>query len=693
MAKALQAKGLREEDLLPISYTLLKGRHHFSQRCAIVVKDLEDAVHQLQRIAAGEKPSGLFEGKVPRDFKGQKTIQEYADGLLAKCREDQAERDKYRETLGALADFYCQGYELEWDLLFGQSKPRKVRSPGYPFAREHYWVKPSEETYEMPEPLRMEEARWYVPDEVQPVELPEVSRNMELGALTAAAVEHLKKLLKEVAGIPGGRLEDDASFEELGLDSLMIASLNKKVEIWVGGLDATLFYKYNNVKALAAYLAEAYKDAVAAQAGLQVPASAERLPAGKTASVSARPAQSAIRPAARAVPDARARTDIAIIGVAGRYPKAETLDQFWRNLLEGKDCIEEIPPGRWKLEGFFEPNRTEAVKKGLSYSKWGGFLDRIEYFDPLFFNISPLEAMYMDPQERLFLEIAWSCMEDAGYTRESLQRDGYGNQIGVFAGATFNNYQLFMAEAAIRAGKPAYMAPSQTFSIANRVSYIMNFTGPSLTVDTACSSSLYAVHLACESIRNGQSRMAIAGGVNLSLHPSKYITLSQGQFSASDGRRRAFSEGGTGYVPAEAVGAVFLKPLQEAVKDNDFIYGVIKGTAVSHAGRTNGYTVPSPVSQSLAIETALQQSGIHPRTVSCIEAHGTGTSLGDPIEIKGLTDVFGKYTEETGYCSISSVKSNIGHAEAAAGIAQLTKVLLQLKHRTLVKNVMHGDRA
>ncbi|UUZ86392.1 polyketide synthase [Paenibacillus sp. P26] len=452
-----------------------------------------------------------------------------------------------------------------------------------------------------------------------------------------------------------------------------------------------MFYKYNNVKALAAYLAEAYKDAVAAQAGLQVPASAERLPAGKTASVSARPAQSAIRPAARAVPDARARTDIAIIGVAGRYPKAETLDQFWRNLLEGKDCIEEIPPGRWKLEGFFEPNRTEAVKKGLSYSKWGGFLDRIEYFDPLFFNISPLEAMYMDPQERLFLEIAWSCMEDAGYTRESLQRDGYGNQIGVFAGATFNNYQLFMAEAAIRAGKPAYMAPSQTFSIANRVSYIMNFTGPSLTVDTACSSSLYAVHLACESIRNGQSRMAIAGGVNLSLHPSKYITLSQGQFSASDGRRRAFSEGGTGYVPAEAVGAVFLKPLQEAVKDNDFIYGVIKGTAVSHAGRTNGYTVPSPVSQSLAIETALQQSGIHPRTVSCIEAHGTGTSLGDPIEIKGLTDVFGKYTEETGYCSISSVKSNIGHAEAAAGIAQLTKVLLQLKHRTLVKNVMHGS--
>ncbi|MGE7057602.1 beta-ketoacyl synthase N-terminal-like domain-containing protein, partial [Paenibacillus glucanolyticus] len=263
---------------------------------------------------------------------------------------------------------------------------------------------------------------------------------------------------------------------------------------------------------------------------------------------------------------------------------------------------------------------------------------------------------------------------------------------GVFVGATFNNYQLFMADAAKQANQDMYLATSQMFSIANRVSYIMNFTGPSLTVDTACSSSLYAVHLACESIRNGQSKMAIAGGVNLSLHPSKYITLCQGQFSASDGRCRAFGEGGTGYVPSEAIGAVFLKPLQEAIQDQDYIYGVIKGTAVSHAGRTNGYTVPSPVSQSQAIENALIQSGIDPRSISSIEAHGTGTALGDPIEIKGLTDVFGRYTEETGYCSISSVKSNIGHAEAAAGIAQLTKVLLQMKHQTLVKNVMHGQR-
>jgi polyketide synthase PksN len=299
--------------------------------------------------------------------------------------------------------------------------------------------------------------------------------------------------------------------------------------------------------------------------------------------------------------------------------------------------------------------------------------------------------MAMDPQERLFLETAWECVEDAGYTRKSLKEAEGGNHIGVFAGVSFNAYQLLISEAALKANRDMYPVNSQTFSVANRVSYVMNFTGPSLAVDTACSSSLYAIHLACEAIRSGQTKMAIAGGVNLSLHPSKYIMLSQGQFCASDGRCRAFNEGGTGYVSSEGVGAVFLKPLKDAEADGDIIYGVIKGTAANHGGKTNGFTVPNPVSQAMVIEQALLRSNIDPRSVSFIEAHGTGTALGDPIEITGLTDAFRKYTEDTGFCRISSVKSNIGHAEAAAGIAQLVKVLLQFKYRTLVKNVPHGN--
>jgi len=518
--------------------------------------------------------------------------------------------------------------------------------------------------------------------------------NTDIETLKAASIEHVKDLMAGITKIPIHRLDTELSFDELGLDSIMIAQLNQKIEQWVGKLDATLFFKYNNIQALGAYFVEEYPDAISVLANkTNLFTSTQKCNYLKEIPtlVSMRPKTLSSRSMVSAVSNVHSNnTDIAIIGVAGRYPQAATLDQFWRNLYTGKDCIEEIPTNRWSLDGFFESDRTKAAAQGLSYSKWGGFLENIDCFDPLFFNISPRDTMYMDPQERLFLEVAWECIENSGYTRKTLKQDGYGNQIGVFVGASFNNYQLLMMEAAQRAKQDMFPVNSQIFSIANRVSYVMNFTGPSLTVDTACASSLYAVHLACESIRSGQSRMAIAGGVNLSLHPSKYITISQGQFNASDGRCRAFCEGGTGYVPSEAVGAIFLKPLQAAIDDNDIIYGIIKGTSVSHAGKTNGYTIPSPVSQSLAIETALKQSQIHPRSISCIEAHGTGTSLGDPIEITGLTDVFRKYTKETGFCSISSVKSNIGHSEAAAGISQVTKVLLQLKHQTLVKNVMHG---
>jgi acyl transferase domain-containing protein/aryl carrier-like protein len=518
--------------------------------------------------------------------------------------------------------------------------------------------------------------------------------NTDVETLRAASIEHVKELMAAITKIPIDRLDTEVSFDELGLDSIMIAQLNQKIEQWVGKLDATLFFKYNNIQTLGNYFVEEYPDTISRLANKtngSIPKQKSSYLKEIPTLVSMRPATLSTRPMTSDFSNAHAyNTDIAIVGVAGRYPQAATLEEFWRNLYMGKDCIEEIPANRWPLEGFFESNRTKAAAQGLSYSKWGGFLENIDCFDPLFFNISPRDTMYMDPQERLFLEVAWECIENAGYTRKALKQNGYGNQIGVFVGASFNNYQLLMMEAAQKAKQDMFSVNSQIFSIANRVSYIMNFTGPSLTVDTACASSLYAVHLACESIRSGQARMAIAGGVNLSLHPSKYITISQGQFNASDGRCRAFCEGGTGYVPSEAVGAIFLKPLQSAIDDNDIIYGIIKGTSASHAGKTNGYTIPSPVSQSLAIETALKQGKINPRSISCIEAHGTGTSLGDPIEITGLTDVFRKYTKETGFCSISSVKSNIGHTEAAAGISQVTKVLLQLKHQTLVKNVMHG---
>ncbi len=254
---------------------------------------------------------------------------------------------------------------------------------------------------------------------------------------------------------------------------------------------------------------------------------------------------------------------------------------------------------------------------------------------------------------------------------------------------SFNDYQLYSV--AEWAKGNIIPVNSQICSVANRVSYFLNLGGPSLSIDTACSSSLYAIHLACESILKKECAMAIAGGVNLTVHPAKYVTICSTKFAASDGRCRAFGEGGDGYVPGEGVGAVLLKPLSQALKDSDHIYAVMKGTAVNHDGKTHGYSVPNPVAQSELIKKVIVKSGVDPRTIGYVEAHGTGTSLGDPIEITGLSDAYRAYTEEKQYCPIGSVKSNIGHLEAASGISQLTKVILQLKHKTLVPSLLHSE--
>nr|WP_010097990.1 beta-ketoacyl synthase N-terminal-like domain-containing protein [Ornithinibacillus scapharcae] len=368
--------------------------------------------------------------------------------------------------------------------------------------------------------------------------------------------------------------------------------------------------------------------------------------------------------------------DIAIIGVSGKYPQAKDVAEYWANLRSGKDCINEIPKDRWDYTPYYDEDKS---KKGKVYSKWGGFIDGMKQFDPLFFNISPKEAELMDPQERLFLTSVYELLEDAGYTPEELRKNSsiLGN-VGVYVGVMYSEYQLYGAEQQSK-GRPLALSSSAS-SIANRISYYFNLHGPSIALDTMCSSSLTAIHLACESIKNGGCNVAIAGGVNLSLHPNKYFLLSQGKFVSSNGRCESFGEGGDGYVPGEGVGSVMLKKLSQAIADGDQIYGVIKGTDVNHGGKTNGYTVPNPTSQSEVIGRVLEKTGINPRTISYVEAHGTGTSLGDPIEITGLTQAFRKYTDDRQFCAIGSAKSNIGHCESAAGIAGLTKVLMQMKH-------------
>ncbi|KPA16874.1 polyketide synthase, partial [Candidatus Magnetomorum sp. HK-1] len=377
--------------------------------------------------------------------------------------------------------------------------------------------------------------------------------------------------------------------------------------------------------------------------------------------------------------------DIAIIGVHGRYPQANTLEEFWNNLKNGRNCIEEIPKDRWDIDAFYHANKA-THDFGNIYARWGGFIQQADCFDALFFNISPREAAIMDPQERIFLETVWALLESGGHRRKDFS--SIDHQVGVFVGVMNNDYEFLSGQSYGQ----GYIteANSSYFSIANRVSYFFNFNGPSVAVDTACSSSLTAIHFACESLLSGECRAAIAGGVNLILNPMHYMRLCGMQMLTDSNQCKSFGAGADGFIDGEGVGAVLLKPLEDAIRDKDQIWAVIKSTSLNAGGKTSGFTVPNPNAQSKLISSALEKANIHPGSIGYIEAHGTGTSLGDPIEVKGLINAYEQYITDKQYCAIGSVKSNIGHLESAAGIASLTKVILQMKHKQLVPS-LHSE--
>lgn len=510
-----------------------------------------------------------------------------------------------------------------------------------------------------------------------------VAPEIDLAQSATSSLEEIARatvrtLVAKRKGMESSGLDEDKPFYEHGLESVDLLRIVKEIEALLGAeLYPTLLFEYTTIRELATYLGEQFPEKFKPE--MEEKAVPPPIPT-KSISIELSPPISRVT----------SEEPIVIIGVAGRYPMAQDLDEFWENLCEGRDCIINVPKSRWDVERYFSPERGLP---GKTYSRWGGYIDGHDQFDSLFFNISPNEAVMMDPHERIFLETVWATLENAGYTRERLRKvapaAGKGANVGVFAGVMWSDYQLFGWES-YQHGATA-MASSWFSSVANRVSYFFNLTGPSMPVDTACSSSLYAIHLACESIRRGECRMAIAGGVNLSLHPYKYIRLSELQMLSSTGRCRTFGADGDGYVPGEGVGAVLLKPITDALRDGDTIYAVIKGSAVNHNGRTSGFSVPSPESQERLIAEALKHAGVASRSISLIEAHGTGTALGDPIEVSALTAAFGRYTSDQCFCSLGSVKSNIGHLEAAAGIAGLTKVLLCMRRRMLVPS-LHSSR-
>lgn len=363
------------------------------------------------------------------------------------------------------------------------------------------------------------------------------------------------------------------------------------------------------------------------------------------------------------------REPIAIVGIGCRFPGSDGPDAFWQFLKDGGDAITEVPDDRWDVD---EAARAISSSEDCQVARHGGFIRDIDQFDADFFGISGREADNMDPQQRLLLEITWQALENANIPPASLA----GTPAGVFVGIC--NSDFFVRQAGGDAGKlDMYTSTGSAHSVASgRLSYVLGLRGPAVSVDTACSSSLVAVHLACQSLRLGESSVALAGGVNLMLLPEITVSLSRARMLSPDGHCKAFDARANGFVRAEGCGMVVLKRLSDAHRDGDTIHSVILGSASNQDGRSHGLTAPNGPAQEQVIHAAIANGGIQPDDVTLIEAHGTGTSLGDPIEARALANVFGQRPAGSMPVAIGSVKSNIGHAESAAGVAGLIKLIL-----------------
>lgn len=446
---------------------------------------------------------------------------------------------------------------------------------------------------------------------------------------TTAIEIWLAEKLAERMGIGADEIDIHQPFSFYGLGSVETVGLTGELGAWLGrSLSATLAWDHPSIALLVRHLT-----------GVEGPAPV------------------------RTTSTAQTLEPIAIVGIGCRFPGAEDPEAFWQLLRDGVDAVGEIPSSRW------DSNAYE------SNTRWGGLLTEVDRFDPHFFGISPREAVHMDPQQRLLLEVAWEALEDAALSPSHLG----GSRSGVFVGISTGDYARLLLQDP--SSIDAYVGTGAAGSIAaNRLSYLFDWRGPSLAVDTACSSSLVALHLACRSLRHGECDLALAGGVNLLLSPELTISFSQARMMSADGRCKTFDHKADGYVRAEGCGMVVLKRLSDALANGDNVLALVRGTAVNQDGRSNGLTAPNGNAQREVIRAALADARITADQIACVEAHGTGTPLGDPIEVESLKAVLmdGRTSDQP--CVIGSVKTNIGHLEAAAGIAGLIKVVLSLRH-------------
>jgi acyl transferase domain-containing protein/acyl carrier protein len=457
-------------------------------------------------------------------------------------------------------------------------------------------------------------------------------------AVRAWLVERLAGQL----GLEPATLDVKRALVEYGLNSAQAVGLSGELQEWLGRpLAPTLLYAYPTIETLAQHLGS--PDAATSAAVVQ--------------------------------PPGQAQEPIAVVGMGCRFPGgADDPEAFWRLLCDGFDAVGEVPPDRWDADAWYDPDPEAA---GRTCSRWGAFLGPVDRFDAAFFGISPREAQAMDPQQRLLLEVAWEALEDAGLAPDRLA----GQPAGVYVGASVSDYLRLLDAAADAAQVDGYTATGNSLSVmAGRLSYFLGLQGPSLVVDTACSSSLVAVHLACQSLRLGECRLAMAGGVNVMLSPLVAVSYSRARMLSPEGRCKTFDAAADGFVRGEGCGLVVLKRLSDALADGDRVLALIRGSAVNQDGHSNGLTAPNALAQEAVLRCALAGANLAAEEVGYVEAHGTGTSLGDPVEMLALGAVLGAGRPADRPLLVGSVKTNLGHLESAAGVAGLMKAILAVRH-------------
>jgi acyl transferase domain-containing protein/D-arabinose 1-dehydrogenase-like Zn-dependent alcohol dehydrogenase/acyl carrier protein len=481
---------------------------------------------------------------------------------------------------------------------------------------------------------------------------------------------------------PNEDFDTNRPLTELGMDSLMVRELSNALSGGLGiKLPVTLAYDYPNVESMATFILSKLK--IKEVADVPAPKKTAPAPASAKGATKAAPTASkspASPPLIVAAGTATVSTEpLAVLGMSCRMPMgADTPDAFWEKIANGVDCIVQVPNDRWDIDNYYDADKAAPGKMN---SRFGGFLDQVNLFDPLFFGISPKEAKSMDPQQRLLMETAWECMENAGRA----PTPNVPEIVGVFVGATTFDYQLRKARMPVGEVDSFWGTGSSNSVTAGRMSYTFGYQGPCMAVDTACSSALVAMDLACKSVRTGSSTSALAGGVSLLIEPDLSINFAKAGMLSPDGRCHTFDAGANGYVRGEGCGMMFVERESVARSSSSHIFCLVRGSAINQDGRVSGLTVPNGPSQQAVIKAALADGSVDRQEIGLVEAHGTGTPLGDPIEVNSLVATFGE--GRTLPLIIGAVKTNIGHLEGGAGIAGLLKLALCVDNGTVPPNL------